>query len=527
MLFSLFFFFGIAAQAAEPVVVMLNMNYSSQELAALEKLAKSRGQRVEMVPPKDMIPQVEDLFAARFALEKKIKELRPNFKKGQISGMLADYMRRGLASDRDTDLNNALGADVEALHQKALAVNAREEKLGPVEDQLRKKVAQLASQGATIDTLLVSSHSDGSNLSGETSLRLSSSSIARLAKDSSKLFRDPRHVLLMGCYNMTETNHFRWRNNLFPSASLIGGYGVRAPSRYRAISHQYITEVLGTADALDRKMVEERSLLPPSYVNEVFKKLKSVTGAESAVIDYCSAIVEGRPGARSLSCEDQWNAFRGNSQNFQATFLDLSNPQQDPPEPSEGETGELRIFYNEVQEICPAYKAPQIPRSEMERAEKYRVSIRESLIRLIHWWEVQKNFSTYYGKELSDLSRSLRASGIRSRLPDLDGNSGRVEFIKAYNRIENEIRMRKESLNSQRYGQMDYAERARIESEYANLQATEDKFGVLYPLFTLEGEDTVGDKLSSGAESTLQKGGIPFNWINPGAVVAPRQKGSR
>jgi len=510
------------AHAKEDVIFFLNMNYSSQELGAVERVAKRRGQRVEVIPPREMIPMVESLFKEKFKLEKRIKELRPEYNSAQVKNLVSDYMRNGIKAKGDPLLNDQLYESLQSIQKKTMEVNRAELKLGSLEDLIRKRVKEIEARGSKIDAFITSSHSDGINLTGETSIRLSSASITRLSKTTPKLFRDPRHVLLLGCYNMTETNHFRWRNALFPSASLIGGFGVKAPSRYREISQQYIEEILDAADELDRQNGDSGQVITKDYLDKVFRSLASVKGTSSAVIDYCRHIIEGKPGARNLSCEDQWNAFRGRSQEIQAEYLDPRNPTKDPS--LGADEGELRLFYNELQRLCRAHTAPQMARDEVAAAERYRTVIRETLIRLIHWWDVQKNFSTYFSRDLQSLAQTLREAGVGTPLPKLDGTFSRVEFVKRHHAISQELQQRRDELESNRsYSSSRYGESYESDFELSQINRAKEEFRLLEPLLFLEGEDSVGDGNNSRPETTLAKGGIPFNWITTGTVVGPRR----
>jgi hypothetical protein len=307
-----------------------------------------------MVPPETLVPEAEALFQKRSEMEKKVKALRPNLNASEVKVQVADFMRKGLASTRDRGLNEALSTEAEELHRRSLQLSDKERRLGSVEEQISAKAAELASRGDKVDTLVFSAHSDGTNLSGETSNRLSSSDITRLHNDHPELFSNPRHVLLLGCYNMTDTNHFRWRHGLFRNATLIGGFGVRAPSRYRKESADYIRQVLGTADKLDAELASRGSPLDKDYVKKVFKSLAAVTGTQS-VLDYCLQIIEGQPGAKALSCKEQWTTFLAQAKMIKAEYLDLRNMQKDPPQ--EDDNTELRTFYNTLQGTCPAKRS--------------------------------------------------------------------------------------------------------------------------------------------------------------------------
>lgn len=500
---------------AEPIMFMLNMNYSSNELAAVKETAKKRNQAVVMVPPERLIPQAEELFAARDSLVKKIQATRPECPKGTpvsagcwtisaVRTVVANYMTKGLEFKRNPEINDQFASEIEDLRRRTSALAAEEKKLGPIEDQVRNKVSELTAQGKRLDSVIISAHSNGSSLSGESSNRLSSSSISRLARDVPQLFKDPRHVLLLGCYNMTKIHHDRWRNSYFTNASLIGGFGKRAPLRTRPVSAKYIKDVLGAADELDKKLISNEDL-DKNFLERVFKKLSSVSDTYS-VIDYCKEIIEGKPDSFVLSCQEQWNDFKARSEIIQQEYLDLRNPTSDPPTDVDG--NDLRDFYTDAQVMCDAKDAPQIPRNQVARAEAYRVAMREMAIRVVYWWNVQQNYGTYFSREISGLSKALSAAGIRVKVPELDGTTGRIEFVKKYLQIENAIEDAKNS-------------RELTESQRRALRQAESQFVYLKPLYLLGGEDSEADSELT-AESTLANGGIPFFWHDVGVVNGPR-----
>ncbi|RZA00313.1 MAG: hypothetical protein EOP11_18460, partial [Proteobacteria bacterium] len=230
---------GPTARAAE-AMVMVNLNYSSEELAAARAVAQKRGQEFVVVPPEELIPLAEPLFKLRLKLEANVKRLRPDLNKSAISAIVNDFSRRGAASDKDPALTNALRDDVEASYRATADLAKYEAKLGSMEAQIKAKAAALRTRGVRVDSLIFSGHSDGANLTGESTVRLSAGEIDRLRGQEPQLFNAPRHVLLLGCYNLTETNRERWRNDVFPNASLIAGFGVQAPSRWRENAIKYI-----------------------------------------------------------------------------------------------------------------------------------------------------------------------------------------------------------------------------------------------------------------------------------------------
>jgi hypothetical protein len=474
------------------VVLMVNMNYSSQELAAVKDIAAARGQRVEVVPPESMIPEVENLFRQRDSLQTQLQRQFPQQNPLVLKSALAGIFREGSAWNGDPAVAQFVGAQ-RANSFKAMAdhVASEEKANGEIFDQLKRKAGELRARGDTVDSMILSSHSDGSNLTGETANRLSSNDLYKLKQMEPALFDSARHVLLLGCYTMTKPNHHSWRYDIFPRASLLAGFGDKAPSRFDNTSANFIRQVLGKAQSLDQQMAASGRALDPAALAQAFRSLDAVTtGAHPGVIDYCYSMVEGQPGAWSHDCNQQWKDLY-QKKAMMKPYWDLTSPKEDPPTEA---GGDLRVFYNMLQEACPAKDTPS-ERDDWKNSETMRVTYRENAIRLLFWWNVQQNFGTYLSAEISTMNTRLRVYGI-GPMPNLNGTVSRVAFVKAYNQIDNAVKARDPAFARQ--------------------------FEALYdPLLLLQGEDSVaaGEKLD--VDSTLDRGAIPFNWIE-GVTVKKR-----
>ena len=517
---------SFAASAAERAL-FVNMNYSVQEWKAFRDSSRACGREPISVPDEKFLALGESVFTQRDALERKIRALRPSWKKNELQNAIVDIMREGPAWKEDANLAQQLSTEIDYLYRSGQALDKVEREQGTVAEQLKRRVEELRRRGDEVTSISFSAHSDGWNLTGESANRLSGTEIESVLKENPKVFRHVQQVLLLGCYNMTGNNRQHWRS-LFPYATLMGGFGRKAPSRTREIAWKFISDL---ACALDEKMATEGRPLDPAFVREYFKKLASVRGTES-VIDYCYQIVEGQP-TPPLSCDEQWTIFLAQAEQIQDQYLDLGSLKKDPPA-ADSATSELRLFYNVLQGTCPANESPQMS-SQVREAEAYRRSFRENVIRLIFWWRVQKNFQTYYAKEISALDRSLQAAGVKmevmaegggtrfvpAQVPSLDGSLGRVHFVGYYNTIQRGIASRKRELAMARARRLSDAELAQVNAAQKLVQKAEQDFKILYPLYSLQGEQTIGERADPSVEETLQNGAIPFNWIE-GTVYGGR-----
>lgn len=488
----LFILLLLPAQAfAGAVVLMVNMNYSSSELKAAEDMAAARGQRVEMVPPKSMIALAEPMFAERDRLQAQLEKQFPGQNPLTLKSAMAGIMFEGSKWHGDPAISQFLGTTrMDSLASMAHQLADAEIKNGAMYEQIRQKAIQLDARGDRVDSVIFSSHSDGSNLTGETALRLSANDLARLRHEQPTLFDHARHVLLLGCYDMTKANHQAWRYDLFPTASMLAGFGIRAPSRYDNTSPNFIRQMMTRAQQLDERMVATGQPIDPDTLERAFMTLNTfTTEAHPGVVDYCYSVVEGRPGTWTRDCNTQWKDLY-QKKDMMSGYWSLVDPDEDPPSES---GGELRTFYNTLQGACPAWEAKS-EKDNWQASERLRVTMRENVIRLIFWWNVQHNFSTYYSREIRAMDSALASAGVDAMMPALDGTASRVNFVKSYRAVDSELRA-KDPVSARRF---------------------ETLYG---PLFFLRGEDTVaqGEKLS--VEDTLARGAIPFNWIEGTTVL--------
>ncbi|MGZ3695599.1 MAG: hypothetical protein ACXWQO_15925 [Bdellovibrionota bacterium] len=499
---------------AEDYALMVNMNYSQKEWAAFKASSEKCGRTPISIPPEELLPLGETVFTMRDALAAKFAVIHPEWKKDTMDNALEEIMRTGSEWQADPTVAHIYAADIANLYKQTRVLNKAELSYGSIAQQFEQTMQAVRNAKGTVSSLAISAHADGWNFTGESANGLSWGDLDEVLQGNPTLARNIQNVLLLGCYNMTENNRPHW-NSLFPYASMIAGFGVKAPSRTQPVARTYITENLDTACRLDKLAAKAGQPLDPAYVEAQFKKLPSVTST-SSVIDYCRQIIEGQPGSgNALSCDEQWTTVLAQADAIQDTYLDLHNLKKNPPK-FDSASSELRIFYSALQGTCPAAKALQM-KGQVEEMENYRRSIRESVIRLIFWWRVQKNFNTYFNNDLAELEQSLADAGIESRIPALDGKTGRVEFVQAYNAIKDEIDGRRSKLMKAKYqkGSSD------ISRQIQALDKAKEQFAVLRPLFFLQGEHTVSEGAKIDIEDTLARDAIPFNWIE-GTVLRPR-----
>lgn len=478
---------------AEEIAFMVNMNYSQKELDAIRE---ATGKKVITVPPENLIADGEALTEMHDALMKSIKNIRPEMSDDDLTNAIVDIELHGLSWNGDRALRDKLATQINEYSKASKRLKAKEKELGSIDQQIRAKLKEFRKTGKKIQTLAISAHSQGTIYSGETSFDLENEEINALQTDYPELFENPEHVLLLGCYTMTKTNRVRNRE-MFPNATLIAGFYRKAYSRKSPMDWKFIKEVIGMADETDKRTLNG-DIPTEQEVRDALKALSSVT-ANHTLIDYCTYQVEGIPETKQ-SCEEEWREFLPVLDQFQDEYLSLINPLKDPPKKTEGTA--LREFYNQAQNVCFEKNNSEITDEDAAAFIERRQSIIDMAIRLIFWWNIQKNYGVYFSDKINEFKKALAAAEVENSMPDLDGNASRVEFVKSYNELRNRIKEAQRTVKKSLTQTEDSVEREILKNERDSLQIAYDSLVETYdPLIILDE--------------------VPLNWHKPNAVTGP------
>src|SRR5688572_288249 len=124
----------LAAFAAD-YALMVNMNYSSHEWAAFQQSAENCGRIPISIPPVEMIPVGEAVFAKRDALTLQLQKARPGWKKNELDNAIDEIMRSGEKWQGDPEVAAAFRPAIRDLHRQTKLLNKAEEKYGTIAEQ--------------------------------------------------------------------------------------------------------------------------------------------------------------------------------------------------------------------------------------------------------------------------------------------------------------------------------------------------------------------------------------------------------
>lgn len=478
--------FSQVAFPAGEVMLMVNMNYSLAELDAAKSVARNRGQELVLVPPEEDMRPGDNASQARTKLKKELQKIYPDYGYNEMTALLDNVAAYGAGVLENPAAREKIKPAAVKYQAAAREIQEIEKKRERIDVQISAKLSELKAAGKTVDSLIISGHSNGSAIFGETDHVLTQKEIMKLRSDHPEAFLRARHVMLLGCYTTTEIARVSWRE-IFPNATLIAGFDGQSPGRYLKESRDFVTGVLGTADRLDKENFARSAPHTKEVVDKALRALESVRNTNSA-IDYCTYGIEGI-AKRKAKCDDQWLTYPYFRRDIEARFLGPDATE----EPLPGGQGPLRAFYTSLQQLCPVENATvAIPPDRREEFKAMRIHDKERTLRLLFWGNVQKNYGVYHAKEIKELEARMKAAGVVAPLPNLDGLQGRKKFLSEVKELVREISKKREVVNEDPKPELELAE------ILADLQ-------LLYePLFYLSAE------------------AIPHNWVEAGTASARR-----
>lgn len=496
-------FWSAGAWAQQKAMVLVNLNYSRDEYNLLQQLAQQRGQKLYVIPSMDLASSTNttQIISAKAALEAAVKAAGPGLPQATVDNIifgLTDQTYRGYLQGHDQLVQRVQGQTGRYMTLRNQMVQS-EQSRPSVREQIQNTVRDLKARGEQIEDVVLSGHSDGSNFFSDTSIGLSDRDIVALRESTPELFREPSHVMLLGCYSNTEVARRIWRNT-FPNASMIAGFSGRSPAGIDPRDHRYIREMLNTA-----YQVDAQRNLTPDQVQRTFSALASFNQT-SAAIDYCgNYFAQNR---ERLSCDEQWLNFYRWQEHFDVynQYLGYYNhpPAQDPPRQVDGTP--VRAFYSSLQSLCPISDAPSY-RSQAKYWDDQRLALRDSLLRVIFWWNIQKCFASAYLAPMREFQSFLSAQGIDLQIPRLDGNTGRIEYVRFYTQLIEALE-RKAGISS--------AEIAAIKTDEER-KALDERL-----LRSLNPSSQVAGMFNAFFDLYYLNSNIPSNWaeMNPSTVLA-------
>lgn len=453
-------FLLLSGGAANADILFLDMNDGPMEVAAAQRAAAKRGEKLIVWP--ESSPEVK-------ALEVQVRAARTRFVSAE---------RACVASSPES---SACGTNMEAASNAYSALASKLEEVKPRFDerQLAKALQEQSKQGVKVSSVIISGH-DGNGMFSGVNGGIGSKGIKEAFAKVPSLRDGVRSIGLWGCYTTTMGQvEGNWKH-VFPNSSLVAGYDGSAPANTRLASATYLEDVLAREAQL-LKITDRNEL------NKAFRSLRNVTATHASLcLNHDLFVsVDGKPtsiseelGACKPSAKDEQSEAKMNCY--------LNGEEGCTDVPSTTGAGPLREFYNSLQASSHC--------DETLRKMSINRPSRDVLIRLIFDKQVRANFKENFKDELNYLDEMLEKLNApkEMRFVGLDKMT-RKNFLDQVKALKSYLNERYKALNQ-------------IEDPAARELAMGDY------------EELTSAQRALSALGSLSPGEIPFGWVEPNAT---------
>jgi len=368
--------------AAHADIIFFDLNNAPQEIAAAERAARARGERVHVLPR---------TTAAERALAT------------QLEQRLITAERRMLTA--------SVEQRTDAMHEFEAVLRERERHLhGSLRfgaQRAQEALAELRAKGVKVTSIIMSGHSGNEgNFSGNNG-QLHRRELQSIMRGMPEMAANVTSMVLPGC-NTTRPGCLEqdWLD-AFPNLRAVIGYNGTAPSHTRGAGHQLI----------ERFLRDEAKLAAARTPDQVRRVINDIIPADVGTT--ASICLPGKKyGTRSgvIDMAEAWKQCEGIADTLQrhqdrvSCYLHAQPGCENPP--GETQTGPLREYYVALQRMQPCLNLDGF------RGQGHLVTNGESMIRLIYWKHITKNFAQQNRTALNETRAMMLAAGVPQELAD-------------------------------------------------------------------------------------------------------------
>jgi len=379
----------LSATAASADILLFDLNISELELQGAKAAATARGENLIVFPdmPESNRKQIQQYSSREVQVHDRLYEISLELNK---SG-LTDAQSQALIEE-----DGKLSVEEENIRQ------AREPFIqGYTFDYegLDKVFADLAKNKVQLSSVIVSAHAGPGIFQGLVATFSSNQLNQAIQKYSAENGTSIHSLLLWGCYTATLNDLQFWKAAI-PSADLIFGFGVIAPSGIRPASGLLLEDVL-------RKEAMLASIQDLPTLNKEFDDLQDVrlTSAAAAIGDtYFEVGAKPVPLNSEPSCANLLAAYSKYQSVFEKYSTATETGYENPP--VDTHHSNLRDYYSAIQEGTGCSMVQSNPSAFSGMPSE------NSILALIFFENVRKNFGAYYADEIAAANEALRKSGV-------------------------------------------------------------------------------------------------------------------
>lgn len=365
------------------VMLFVDTNLGDMEIAAAQKAACKRGERLEVIP-------------------KNWKEYTKH--QAPVVAALAVYRA---CEDKNKNSDQPFGArktdsPCEPLFEKYREANKKMSAFrgsqAQIYDQVKTRLEELKKENVKLTNVSLSGHDGGGHFGGDKG-DISRRDIDKLMKEFPEL-NAVESLLLLGCYTGVQSEVSAWKGT-FPNVKLIGGYDGSAPLSHRIQGHNYITNILNKEKAL-------LALKNKSNIDQDIKRLINNLGELNAAVYvdlackeeddefYYASKLDRKFNKLNISeCEKS----RAEMEKIRPYYNQLYSGEVEPPTVTS--SGESRNLYDKVRthDHCSDNNGMLFGSSEMNSNGAFN---------LLFWHGVKQNFGNFYDPEMKEVEEILK-----------------------------------------------------------------------------------------------------------------------
>jgi hypothetical protein len=391
--------FGFVARAD---ILFLDLNNAADEIAAAERAALARGERLIVIPTVDaQTRRVQDEASKRAdqIAERIHKDCGPSSANPACPGLRNDFERASDELRRLTEAN----------------------RITP--DKIKGELKRLEKDGTRLSSVVISGHDGNGKFSGAYGA-MSADALEEAFKETPKLNENVRSVLLWGCYTTTLGSIDGHWKGIFPNVGVFAGFDGRGPNKYRVANHTYLEDFLKS----------DKAFMSARDKNQVMSIARGIRGFNNTASAICvNDLIVTPSGVRDLLALRADCALDSRNRELlkeyecylQAREQRCANP------PANTDTGPLRELYTYLQQKtqCRAYWAEL--RQEIDIPEPQDVQM------LLFFNNVKLNLATLHRADLARIDQALREVGAPANLKVSDlSQLSRAELLDRLGAIE-------------------------------------------------------------------------------------------
>ena len=383
-------FLGLSLPAiAHADILFLNFHLSPEELIGAKSAANIRGERVIMLPKMD-----DDSWNSY----------------QDLAEQAASYTRSA-RNTRDPDAASRATEKAEAAQKAADEINRK----FPInETTLQDAITESEATDHPIRSLVISGHSNGRDFWGDFS-EISAPDVAQIFAKHPKTLETLRGIFTWGCYSTTLDKVMFWKKN-FPNVSVILGFGDAAPLSNTDESPGLLKDGLIKQHSLSTKTDADS-------VTEAFRGLSFESDTNSAAAINSYYVGNGFSAVEINDAQTQCKQAQGVLSDEQRSYEKYFNGDLDIP--ADEHHSDLRSYYSNLQHYTYCHF------DDFEDPT--------TVLSLIFFNNVLKNFGRYYLKDIQTANQTLRAHGVSDKkiLDFYHGTFTRKEVLDNVMSIEN------------------------------------------------------------------------------------------